>query len=226
MNGSKIIHVPDEGLGSAEEQARILAWLRPRVDTLLVPERQLRERVTTLAAEVFSDHASARSLTLIAVLKGAFMFTADLARGLWPWVAENGGPELQIEFVRSARFGERIKGAKDVASEVSIELLPADLSGRDVLLVEDLVDEGFTLLAVKRALVARGAGSVRICALLEKRLVDPSAQARAARAEARLDYVGFSVPDRWVAGYGIDAGEQLRALPSIVAVNESHYLKR
>jgi hypoxanthine-guanine phosphoribosyltransferase len=85
------------------------------------------------------------------------------------------------------------------------------------------VDQGFTLTKIHRLLLEKGPASMKTCALLLKRLHDPTPAVRMLRQALRISYVGFDVPDRWVAGFGIDVGGELRELPFVVAVNEAHY---
>ncbi|HKJ00761.1 MAG TPA: phosphoribosyltransferase family protein [bacterium] len=217
-----VVTVPDAGLpGTPEEQAlhaRLLA--DPRIRDILIPHSWLQARVAALAEAIARDCGALAELTLLIVLKGAVTFATRLGEALC-WA---GGPPVRYEFVRASTYGVGIKGPGDPARAVRIELAPPDLAERDVLLVEDLVDQAFTLAHLLRHL--RGTArvrSLRTCVLAEKVLARPSPAVQAARAALQLDYVGFRVPDRWIAGYGIDAGEDFRNLPCIVTVNEEHY---
>ena len=196
--------------------------IEERVDCILIPEKALQARVAGLAREIHESCADCDELVLLVVLKGAFVFAADLGRAL----SRLGGPEVRYEFIRASAYGAAIKQPDEKAREVSMARLPADLAGKDVLLVEDLVDQGFTLTALRRRVLAEGARSVRICALISKRLERPSPAAARNRAALTLDFVGFNVPDRWVAGYGTDAGEDFRELPYVVTVKERLYARR
>lgn len=218
MRFDRTITVPAEGLCTAGHGMAPLA-LADRVESILIPEEALQERVEGLGAQVHERYAGCAELTLLVVLKGAFVFGADLGRAL----ARRGGLEIRYEFVRTSAYGTTIKQADEKARAVSMSTLPAGLAGKDVLIVEDLIDQGFTLTALKRRVLAEGVRSARICTLISKRLERPTPAVARNRAALSLDFVGFDVPDRWVAGYGTDAGEDFRSLPYIVTVREQYY---
>lgn len=163
--------------------------------------RQLRHRVQELASQIQRDYGSRRPV-LIGILKGGFVFLADLIRNL--------SLPLEVDFIIVSSYGHgRIsKGMVTVHSEPAI-----DLAGRDVLLVEDIVDSGLTLDYLRRYLEARQPASLRVCALLARESV--------LAAEADIDYLGFPVPDGFVVGYGIDYAEQYRHLPDIYVLEEA-----
>lgn len=221
MRFADTIVVPEEGLPSAQND-ELPAGIADRVDRILIPEQVLQQRVTGLAKQINDSCAESSELILLVVLKGAFVFAADLGRE----ISRLGGLEFRYEFIRTITYGSTIKQPDEKVREVSMARLPADLAGKDVLLVEDLIDQGFTLSALRRRVVEAGVRSVRICALLSKRLQQPSPAVARNRAELTLDFVGFDVPDRWVAGYGTDAGEDFRMLPYIVTVREQHYAEK
>ena len=105
--------------------------------------------------------------------------------------------------------------------------VPAAMTHADVLLIEDIVDQGFTLWEIKKNLLEKeNMNSLKVCALFNKILKEPSEEVRELKKKLVLDYLGFEIPDRWIAGYGIDAGEDFRELPFIVAVNENYYLNK
>ena len=218
MRFDRTITVPEGGL--AVEQADPLpSDLADRVDCMLIPEEVLQQRVTGLAKNIHEVCQESSELILLVVLKGAFVFAADLGRE----ISRIGGLEFRYEFIRTSAYGNTIKQPDEKVREVSMARLPADLAGKDVLLVEDLIDQGFTLTALRQRVVAAGVRSVRICALLSKRLQHPSPAVARNRSSLALDFVGFDVPDRWVAGYGTDASESFRMLPYIVTVREELY---
>lgn len=215
------VFVTEEGISdtSANELA---GGLRGRIDGVLIPEGAIHDRVIGLAREIVATYPGVDRLILLVVLKGAFVFAADLARA----IAEVGGPELVFEFVRTQAYGNTIKSDSREREEqrtVSLSQLPDSVNGADVLLVDDIVDQGLTLGRLKAALNDAGATSLKICTLLSKRLKDPSIQVENARARLKVDFVGFDVPDVWVAGYGIDAAEDFRSLPFIVVANKAYY---
>jgi hypoxanthine phosphoribosyltransferase len=210
-----VIHVPEGGLRPGDAPA----GLPGSVARILIPAEILRKRVTDLAREIVGVVDREEPLLLLVVLKGAFVFSADLCRALWPFVREGAMPEPLVDFTRVARFGRTIKQRDAPSRPPELSGVPEGIEGSDVLIVEDLVDEGLTLAALRQQLERENARSVRICALLDKRLQE----AHRARSRLQVDFTGFSVPDVWVAGYGIDAGEQLRTLPFIVAVREGRF---
>lgn len=221
MRFDETIVVPDGGLRAAQDDD-LPADIAKRADRILIPEQILQQRVTGLARQIYDACAESSELVVLVVLKGAFVFAADLGRE----ISRLGGLTFRYEFIRTVTYGNTIKQPDEKAREVSMALLPADLEGKDVLLVEDLIDQGFTLTALRKRVIEAGARSVRICALLSKRIQHPTPAVARNRAKLTLDFVGFDVPDRWVAGYGTDAGEDFRMLPYIVTVRENLYAGR
>ena len=161
----------------------------------LLSAEQIASRVRELGAQISRDYAD-QKLVLVPVLKGSFVFAADLARAI-------DGP-LRIDFlgVRSYGAGTESSGVVQITHD-----LVRPIEGEDVLIVEDIVDTGLTVGHLVELLRTRGPRSVRVCALLNK----PSR----ARVAARIDYLGFTIEDRFVVGYGLDFDEQHRNLPYI-----------
>ncbi|HEY3832215.1 MAG TPA: hypoxanthine phosphoribosyltransferase [Acidimicrobiia bacterium] len=167
----------------------------PHIGRVVVAESELRERVKSLGKEITADYAD-RPPLLVGVLKGAFMFMADLARAI----------ELPVEFdfMAVSSYGSATSSSGVVRI---VKDLDVDLSGRHVLIVEDIIDSGLTLQYLRRYLGARGPASVDVCALLVKtglQKVDPD-----------LKYVGFAIPPDFVIGYGLDIEERYRNLPYV-----------
>jgi hypoxanthine phosphoribosyltransferase len=162
---------------------------------VLVAEEDLRSRVRELGAEITRDYA-VRPPLLIGVLKGAFMFMADLAREI----------ELPVEmdFMAVSSYGTATKTSGIVRI---VKDLDADLTGRHVLLVEDIVDSGLTLSYLRKGLLSRDPASLEICALLVKKGQQ--------RAGFKVAYVGFEIPADFVVGYGLDVAERYRNLRDI-----------
>ena len=160
----------------------------------VVDAEALRERVAQLGEAIAADYEARRPL-VVAVLKGAIPFLIDLTRHL--------PPDIEIDFLSLTRFGTQ--GRVGIALDVSVPV-----AGRDVLVVEDIVDTGLTLATLRRIFTARGARSVRTVALLDKtarRIVD-----------VPVEYRGFEVGDEFLLGYGLDWQGRYRNLPSIWAV--------
>jgi len=218
-----IIDVPEEGLSQAEMPAgEIPEEMKDRVDMTLIPEECLQEKIRDLAGKICSDYAGKKELNLVIVLNGAAFFATDLGREIF----RHGGPGVKYNFIKASTYGNEIKDAGERSREVKIELEPGNLRGADVILVEDIVDQGFTLYEIKKYLLGKGgARSLKICVLLDKVLKNPTREVMELREKLVLDYTGFKIPDRWVAGYGIDAGEDFRQLPFIITVKEEYYLK-
>lgn len=169
------------------------------IDHVLISEDRIRERVEQLAGQVSADYAG-RELVLIAVLKGAIVFCADLMRQL--------DLPVCLEFVGAASYGSRTTSSGEV--KLLLDTC-SDLRGRHVLVVEDIVDSGRTLAALVEALRAQQPASVKTCCLLDK----PSRRV----APFKPDYVGFQIPDHFVVGYGLDFAEKGRNLPYIAVLD-------
>jgi hypoxanthine phosphoribosyltransferase len=168
------------------------------VGDILVQRDELEHRVKELAAEISRDYAG-RELLLIGVLKGAVFFLADLMRHL--------DVACEVDFMAVSSYG----ASTDSSGVVRIlKDLDAPIEGRDVLIVEDIVDSGLTLSYLFRMLRARGPASLEVCALLTK----------PARREIDLPirYVGFEIPNRFAIGYGLDYGERYRNLPYVAVL--------
>ena len=166
----------------------------------LYDEKEIAARVNELAVSI-STRISGK-LTVIGVLKGSFVFLADLVRAL----DQEGCPSL-IEFLRLSSYGEKQKTSGDV---VLIGGQPTVSSSGTVLLVDDIVDTGNSVAFAKKLLEAKGIPEVFTCTLLDK----PSRR----EVDINIDFVGFTIPDVFVVGYGIDYAEEYRSLPFLVAV--------
>ena len=163
----------------------------------LIPVEQIDKRLTELAAQIDRDYADVERLVLIGVLKGSFIFLADLARLLTI--------PHRVEFIAVSSYGDR---EGDVAESVRMLMdVRHPIVGEHVLLVEDIVDTGHTIAYLRRLLGARRPASLRLCTLLHK----PDRT----EAEVDIDYLGFTIPDVWVVGYGLDYAERYRTLPYI-----------
>jgi hypoxanthine phosphoribosyltransferase len=177
--------------------ARVAA--EPAVGEVLVAADELQRRVVELGAEISSDYAG-RSLLLVGVLKGAVFFLSDLMRFI--------DIPVEVDFMAVASYGS----ATDSSGVVRIlKDLDVALEGRDVLIVEDIVDSGLTLQYLMRNLGSRNPRTLEVCALLtkpERRKVDLPTR-----------YVGFEIPDRFVVGYGLDYAERYRNLPFVAVLD-------
>lgn len=169
-------------------------WTEHVGDTLVTRE-QLDTRIAELGAEITRDYAGKRPL-LICVLKGAFVFVADLARQI--------DLPVEVDFMAVSSYGTATKTSGVVRIVKDLDM---DLSGRDVIIVEDIFDSGLTLSYLRKNLLSRNPASLEICTLL----------LREDRLSADLDirYVGFEIPDAFVIGYGLDLAETFRNLDHV-----------
>jgi hypoxanthine phosphoribosyltransferase len=163
---------------------------------VIIDRNRLSARVAELAADIRRDAGAGRPLHLVAVLKGAFVFLADLMRAI-------DGP-VSCDFIAVSSYGAGTRTSGEVQLTKDLD---ARLEGRDVVIVEDIVDSGLTLLYLQDVLRARSPLSLRTVCLLSK-------PARRQTAVA-VDYVGFEIDDRFVVGYGLDLDEAYRNLPEI-----------
>jgi hypoxanthine phosphoribosyltransferase len=171
------------------------------VAEVLIEEDALQARVRELGAAITRDYAD-REPILVCVLKGAFVFLGDLARAI--------DLPLEIDFMAISSYGSGVQSSGVVRI---LKDLDTPLAGRDVIVVEDIVDSGLTLSYLLRNLSARGPRSLEVCALLTK------PERREADVECR--YVGFEIANRFVVGYGLDYDERFRNAPVIGVVDES-----
>jgi hypoxanthine phosphoribosyltransferase len=170
----------------------------------LISAAEIEGRVRELAGEIEADYTDVDELVLIGVLKGSFIFLADLARAIHV--------PRRIEFIAVSSYGEQESDVHPGAVRLLMDVRH-DIAGTHVLVVEDIVDTGHTLEYLLRLLHARGPASLRACTLLSK----PDRRA----VDVDVDYVGFSIPDEWVVGYGLDFAERHRTLPNICVVAPS-----
>lgn len=175
------------------------------IKSVLVSEDEIQARTGELAAEVGRDYASTQQdLLLVTVLKGAVMFVTDLARAI--------PLPTQLEFMAVSSYGSSTSSSGVVRI---LKDLDRDIAGRDVLIVEDIVDSGLTLSWLLRNLATRGPKSLRVCTLLRK----PDA----VRTDVEIAYVGFDIPNEFVVGYGLDYAERYRDLPFIGTLEPKVY---
>lgn len=162
---------------------------------VLISEQELKEKVSEIGKQISEDYKG-KNLTLVSVLKGSVIFMADLMRAITI--------PCYIDFMSVSSYGSGVKtsGAVKIIKDLDI-----DLTNRDLLIVEDILDSGMTLSYITKMLEQRGARSIKICTLLDK----PERRT----ADIKADYAGFCVPDVFVVGYGLDYDEVYRNLPYI-----------
>lgn len=164
--------------------------------TILIPESAIQKRVRVLGAEITAAYAEAGELTVVAIINGAIPFTADLIRTI--------NLPLRLDCLRISSYRD---STYPETEPQLIDMLRLPLEGRHVLLIDDILDTGRTLLKVAHEVRRLGPASLRTCVLLEKK----------ARREVayHADFVGFEIPDEFVVGYGLDYAERYRNLPCI-----------
>lgn len=163
----------------------------------MITEKDIRSRIAEMGRQISGDYAG-RTLTVIGILKGSFVFLADLIRTMHPEL------RVEVDFMSVSSYGDSTTtlGTVHIEKDVSVSI-----EGKDVLIVEDIVDTGLTLFHVYNILSARGAQSLRVAALLEK----PGNS----KYDRPVDYVGFQIPDTFVVGFGLDYAQHYRNLPDI-----------
>jgi hypoxanthine phosphoribosyltransferase len=168
---------------------------------VLIKKEKINKRVKELASQITEDYKG-RKPVLVSILKGGGFFIADLAREI--------KLDVSIDYIETSSYG------KDTESTGNVKILK-DLSqpveGKDVIIVEDIIDTGYTLEAVEKLMEVRGAKSVKICVLLDK----PSKR----KISVKVNYVGFEIPDLFVVGYGIDYAERFRNLPYLAVIKST-----
>jgi hypoxanthine phosphoribosyltransferase len=169
---------------------------RPYVIDQMISAKAIAARIEALAREIEAEFAGTDKLIVAGLLRGSFVFIADLVREL--------DLPVEVDFMEVSSYGDSMESSREVRI---LKDLRAAIEGRDVLLVEDIVDTGHTLAHVTRILQTRRPARLRTIALLDK----PSRR----EADVRADWIGFSIPDEFVVGYGIDFAQRNRNLPHI-----------
>ena len=167
----------------------------PHIARVLISETDLQARIAQMGKEITADYAEHPPL-LVCVLKGAFMFMSDLSRAI--------DLPVEVDFMAVSSYGSATRSSGVVRI---VKDLDQDLTGRHVLIVEDIIDSGLTLQYLRKNLMARGPLSVEVCALLLKEGLQ--------KTDSRLKYTGFTIPPDFVIGYGLDVDERYRNLPYI-----------
>lgn len=166
------------------------------IDRILLTEEQIKCRIAEMGKELMRDYAG-KTPVFVGVLKGVVVFYADMIRAF--------DDHCQLEFMWISSY----KGTQSTGNVVVKQDVKTDLTGRHVVILEDIVDSGRSLQFVVQHLKEKGAASVRICALLDK------PEGRTPGIDIRADYVGFTIPDAFVVGYGLDYDEKYRNLPYV-----------
>lgn len=180
-----------------------LETVTSEISQVLITKEQISDRVKELAAKI-DEHYSGKELLLVGVLKGAVMFMADLSRAVQS--------RVQMDWMAVSSYGS---GTMSSGVVRILKDLDTDVLGRDVLIVEDIIDSGLTLSWLVSNLEARGAASVEVVTLLRK--------PEAAKVEVAVRWVGFEIPNEFVVGYGLDYNERYRTLPGVAVLSPSVY---
>ncbi|MBM4119767.1 MAG: hypoxanthine phosphoribosyltransferase [Nitrospira sp.] len=166
----------------------------------IVTQGDMRKRIEELGGQIARDYAG-KELILVGILKGAFAFYADLARAI--------RTPLRVDFIVVTSYGSKVKTSGKVTMVTD---LTEDIRGKDVLLVEDIVDSGLTVQYLVKTLAKRKPRSIKVCALLSK------PQRR--KIVVKVDYVGFEIPNKYVVGYGLDYQQHYRNLPYLAVLDK------
>lgn len=178
-------------------------WYDATIEKVLIDDAQVQAKIRELGAQITADYAG-KDLLLVGVLRGALLFIVDLARQI--------DLPLEMDFMAISSYG----AATETSGVVRIlKDLDTAIEGRDVLIVEDIIDSGLTLNYIVEHLRNRGPASIKICALLNK----PSRR----RVDVKIDYHGFDIPDEFVVGYGLDFQQRYRNVPFVGVLKPETY---
>ncbi|WP_066637193.1 hypoxanthine phosphoribosyltransferase [Desulfolucanica intricata] len=179
--------------------------MHPDLEKVLITEQELEERIKELGEQISRDYAG-KEILVVGILKGAMIFLADLVRSITV--------PTYFDFMAVSSYGA---GARSSGVVRILKDLDRPIEGRHIIIVEDIVDTGLTLNYLVQNLQARNPASLKICTLLDK----PSRR----EVEVTIDYNGFSIPDEFVVGYGLDYNERYRNFPSIGVLKREVYVK-
>ena len=182
-----------------------MIWAEHDFENILFSEETISKRVIALGTEITRDYrGSNSSLMLIGILKGSFIFLADLARVI--------DLDCEIRFISASSYGAGFvtSGTVNIGKTLDFEV-----AGRDILLIEDILDSGVTMTALREFLTELGPASLKICTLLDK--------IERRKVPIAADYTGFECPDEFVVGYGLDFAERYRNLPYIASLKPEVY---
>lgn len=173
--------------------------MNPEKPAVLFTEEVIRRRVAEMARRISSDYADVEELLLVGILRGCFIFLADLSRLLTV--------PRSVDFIAVSSYGRTTTSTGAVRLIMDLR---TEISGKHVLIVDDIVDTGHTLQYLIDALKPRGPASLKTCVFLRKR--------ERFKTDCEIDYLGFDIPDLWVVGYGLDYADRHRALPYVGSI--------
>ncbi len=177
--------------------------LHPDIKRILISEEDIQQRVAEIATEIDRDYKDAGRVILIGILKGAFIFTADLSRKVTV--------PHSVDFMSISSYGDTAESAGAVRLILDLR---KPITDQHVIVVEDIVDTGYTMNYLHRTLMGRNPASLKTCSLFKKNRDS---------LDVPLDYVGFDLPDVWVVGYGLDYADTHRTLPYIAELKKEVY---
>ena len=161
----------------------------------LIDEKKLNKRISEIAKQIEEEYKG-KEITLICILKGSIFFTVDLARKI--------NEDVRLEFIRVSSYGEGTESTGEIKMKLDLK---DSIQGKDVIVIEDIIDTGRTLSYLLEYLKMKKPNSLKLCALLDK----PDRR----KIDVKVDYTGFQIPDKFVVGYGLDWDEKYRNLPYI-----------
>ncbi len=179
--------------------------MRKEIERVLLSEETIKSRIKEMAARLDEEYKGKRPL-MVAILKGSVVFFTDLIREM--------SIDIEMDFMSISSYGNGVKSSGEVKM---IKDLDGKIEGKDVIIVEDIIDSGYTLSYLKKLLLARNPSSLKICTLLDK----PSRR----EADIEVDFRGFEVADEFVVGYGLDYAGSYRNLPYIGILKREIYEK-
>ena len=174
------------------------------IDSVMISEAEISEKIADLASKISADYADVEDLTLIGVLKGSVVFMSDLSRAI--------ARPHELDFMAVSSYGASTRTSGVVQIRMDLK---EEITGKHVLVVEDIIDSGRTLLYLRELLLARDPASLKICTLLTK----PSRR----EVDVPIDYCGFEIPDEFVVGYGLDFDELYRNIPFIAVLKPAAF---
>src|SRR5215471_929910 len=176
--------------------------MKTALGTILINEKDIQRRIVELGHQISKDFAG-RTVTVVGILKGSFVFLADLIRAISPEIP------VEVDFMSVSSYGDSTTTSGTIHIEKDLGI---PIEGKEVIIVEDIIDTGLTLLHVYNILSGRGARSLRVAALLKK----PGKSAY----DGPLEYIGFKIPNKFVVGFGLDYAQRYRNLPEIRVLDE------
>jgi hypoxanthine phosphoribosyltransferase len=185
-----------------------MADIHPHVEKILISEEQIHTRLVELGAQIAKDYKDAKDVVLVAILKGSFIFVADLVREIHI--------PTRIEFMAVSSYGNETSSSGAVKIVMDLR---TDIENKHVIIVEDIIDTGLTMKFLLNLLSSRKPASLQVCSLLRKEGTQ--------KVELDLKYIGFDIPkDAFVVGYGLDYAETLRNLKYVGILKEEVYRKK